>query len=304
MTAAHCTCSSKLDDPDKDPQPHEKSICKPEYTNQITPKYNEMKIYGGHMNIDELQSDENRENHFIISYAYAKDIDLKNLKDPFVKSDIAILISNKGLFDHDSLKVTKPLDRPSMVPICLAAVDTNLIKKEINGVGWGLIYDESPKRPQNPYYSSCMTNEVGPEDWRFEHCNWEQLKENQMSCRKDKYPDDVENNDLICKRAFYELKKQKVVTEIGNMDWIDKIHIHTNDPDKPRWICYNEKHLVEKGWCEVLGHDPIKRNGKGWGFCSPSCKDDLLKVQLDESWRFAKKAMVKIIIKYKEQFDF
>ena len=64
-----------------------------------------------------------------------------------------------------------------------------------------------------------------------------------MSCRKDKYPDDVENNDLICKRAFNELKKQKVVTEIGNMDWIDKIHIHTNDLDKPRWICYNEKHF-------------------------------------------------------------
>ena len=66
--------------------------------------------------------------------------------------------------------------------------------------------------------------------------------------------------------------------EIGNIDRLDKIHIYENDPHQPIYICYNEKHLSEKGWCMVNGVDPLKNPG-AWGFCSPSCDKEFLQVE-------------------------
>ena len=78
MTAAHCTCELKSDDPDDQPQSHPNSICKPYHTNQITPGFNEINVYGGYMSIDKLESVENRKHSFSILYAYVKDVDVED----------------------------------------------------------------------------------------------------------------------------------------------------------------------------------------------------------------------------------
>ena len=143
-----------------------------------------------------------------------------------------------------------------------------------------MIYDESPGEDPtvDPIYSSCMTDEVGPEKWRFEHCDIQQLKKNNWSCEKTRYPDEVENLSLrslgskvlrsMCKNVFDRVKRLHEGIEIENIDRVDKIHIYDGDPHQPIYICYNEINLSEKGWCMVHGADPLKNPG-AWGFCSP-----------------------------------
>ena len=282
MTAAHCTCQLKSDDPHEQPQSHPNSLCKPYHTNQITSGFNEINVYGGYMSIDKLESAENRKHSFIILYAFVKDVDVNNLHTgtAFVKSDIAILISDRAFFEKSKLIDTMPLERPPMLPICLAAKDSNFNNEKIMGVGWGLIYDESPGDDPSvdPIYSSCMTDEVGPKKWRFEHCDIQQLKKNNWSCEKTRYPDEVEKLRSMCKNVFEEVKRLHEGIEIGNIDRLDKIHIYENDRNQPIYICYNEKNLSEKGWCMVNGVDPLKNPG-AWGFCSPSCDKEFLQVE-------------------------
>ena len=54
-------------------------------------------------------------------------------------------------------------DKPLILPICMPDKDANFNNQELLGVGWGWTYDESPIGEPNrdPYYSTCMTNEVG-----------------------------------------------------------------------------------------------------------------------------------------------
>ena len=282
LTAGHCTCALREKDPNKQPQPHKNSLCKPQDQNQITPSFNTVDVYGGHMNTDRLKSADNAENTFTISYAYIKDIDLSAV-DPFRKSDLAILISDKLLFDEEKLKDYGPLDRPSMLPICLAAMDTNFDNERVMGVGWGKMYDEAPKNVKNPYYSTCMTNEVGPEEWRFEHCEQNELNTD-GSCEKKNRPRDVLENKEICEKAFTEVTRLSVETLVASMDMVDKILISSKDPNEPELTCYNERLFQEKGWCRVLHYKTRRHLGKiayrkQWGFCSPGCKNDKWKVQ-------------------------
>ena len=55
--------------------------------------------------------------------------------------------------------------------------DTDFNNQELLGVGWGWTYDESPIGEPNrdPYYSTCMTNEIGNKEWRFQACNMKQI---------------------------------------------------------------------------------------------------------------------------------
>ena len=171
MTAAHCACSLRKTDPDDKPKPHENAICKPYYQNQIISGYNQIEVYGGHMNRDELQNPENVENTYDIYYAYIMD-GATDSYDFVGKLDIALLISDKSLFNTKELKNLSPVsfDRPQIVPICLAGKDSDFTKERIIGVGWGLIYEESyldSDPTDDLFYSSCMTNEMGPEKWIF-----------------------------------------------------------------------------------------------------------------------------------------
>ena len=189
VTAAHCTCPLKKKDPDAETHPHEKALCKSYDKNQITPGYNEIKIYGGLMNFDDLQSDNNRKNTFTISFAYIMDGALDNDGDSDEwngKDDIGVLITENPMFNKKQLEETNPTDRPPILPICLAAKNSDLNNEKIMGVGWGLIYDESPESDstEDPYYSSCMTNEAGPDEWIFNHCDMQFIKNNNWSCEK------------------------------------------------------------------------------------------------------------------------
>ena len=281
LTAAHCLCVLPEVDPNEEPKPHKDSVCKPHDQNQITDGWNHVDVYGGHMNKDQLESADNAENTFTISYAYIKDIDLSNgAVSPFDKSDFGILISDKPLFDKEKLKNHGPLDRPSMLPICLAAKDTYFDNEKVMGVGWGKMYDQAPDDEHvDPYYSTCMTDEVGPKKWRFEHCEQKELKSD-GSCEKNDLPREVEVNKETCEKAFLEATRLCEGTQIGSMDMVDKILIHSKDPNEPILTCYNERNFREKGWCNVLNH--VTGEYGQWGFCSPSCKNDSWQVQRNE----------------------
>ena len=174
LTAAHCICELKKDDPNDQPQPHLKALCKSYDQNQITPGFNKITIYGGHMSVDDIETDEGLEYIFYIEYAYVIDGAIESSRDTFnSKHDIGMLMTETPLFDKEKLSDAEPLDRPLILPICLAAKDSNFNYAKMMGVGWGLIYDESPTADstEDPFYSSCMTNEVGPDNWIFDHCD-------------------------------------------------------------------------------------------------------------------------------------
>ena len=289
MTAAHCICpqekSSLLPDPHSQnyPTPHSKAICKrPYYRNQITPGFNEISIYGGNKDLDTLKSTQNAQNTFSIKYAF-----IKNLRSWFPpynfagEDDIGLLVTDRVLFDRNKLKHTQPLDRPSIVPICLAAENTNFISEKVFGVGWGVIYDESPSAPEDPYYSSCMTNEVGPEKGRFEHCDMDWIKRKNWACEKNDYPDEIKKDLFKCRYYLLRAKSALDELQVTVMDKIDKIHIHYNIDkintknrlNEPFLTCYRERLFDENGWCVSM------RSGKGWGFCSPSCGNNLMGVR-------------------------
>ena len=296
MTAAHCICPDankehRTDDGIHFQYPHPKSLCKKPYDrrNQITPGFNDITIYGGHKNLDELKDRQNTQNTFVTQYALIKNG--PSSESPYQiesKDDIALLVSDRILFDKNILKNTQPLDTPPIIPICLAAEDTDLSNEKIMGVGWGLVYDESPTRTKNkdPYDSSCMTNEVGPEKWAFERCdmNWikkeirvnDKVEKKAWACDKTNYPGEVKKDVAKCGYYFLEAKRILDGKQIRALEKVEKIHIHENidniDFNKPILTCYKERQFIKNGWCK-LRHSSIK-----WGFCSPSCDEDLLRV--------------------------
>ena len=277
MTAAHCICSRRRTRTDTQPDPHPKSLCKPYRENQITPNFNHINVYGGHKDVDILKSSQNAKKSFSIASAFIKN-------DPFGgilflgKDDIGLLIANKPLFDKDKMKNTKSLDRPPIVPICLSPKDADLDNEKIMGVGWGSLYDETrPNEDPNedPHVSSCMTNEVAPIDWRFEACNMQIIKTNNWSCEKHEYPPETSNDIGLCKALFARLRRVLDQSQFEFMEKVDKMVIyHPNDPDRPFLTCYNEKLYKENGWCRVHGEIHVD----AWGFCSPSCDENLMKV--------------------------
>ena len=293
MTAAHCICPQEksylIPDPHSQnhPTPHSKATCKrPYYRNHITPGFNEITIYGGYKDLDTLKSTQNAQNTFSIKYAFIKN--LRSWLPPYNfagEDDIGLLVSDRILFHRNKLKHTQPLDRPSIVPICLAAENADFSNEEVLGVGWGLVYKESPIRSnnQNPYFSSCMTNEVGPDKWGFEHCDMDWIKseikvnnvikKESWSCNKKNYPDELEKDVTKCKNYFLEARRILDESQMIAMELVDKIHIYKHqDLNTPILTCYTEKHFNENGWCE------LERTSAGWGFCSPSCKEELLRV--------------------------
>ena len=77
-----------------------------------------------------------------------------------------------------SFACEKIVQTKAINPICLAAENSDYNHEKVVGVGWGLLYKESPVRTNNqdPIYSSCMSNEVGPDKWAFEPCDMNWLK--------------------------------------------------------------------------------------------------------------------------------
>merc|ERR1712136_563299 len=153
------------------------------------------------------------------------------------------------------------------------------------------MYDEAPENDKiwRPYYSSCMTDEVGPERWRFEHCEMKELNTD-GSCEKTKRPRDVTESKEICEKALTEVTRIIEETLIGSLVLVDKILISSEDPNEPELTCYNERNFREKGWCRVMDYKTRRHLGKieyrkQWGFCSPSCKNDKWKGNFPKIYR-------------------
>ena len=287
VTAGHCVCTLRKRVPDSEPHPHEKALCIPSneniffesYKNQIRPGYNEIYVYGGEMDKTKYTITPSMEihNQFKIEKAYAKNR-LDNLRWDG-KHDVGVLVTNKLLFDKEKLKKNiNPFDKPPILPICLAGKTSELVDEKIQGVGWGLKYDASPD-PKDPHISSCMTNEVGPPKWRFHNCNMQEIKKNNWSCEKQELPRSIPSEDRKRCKAFFSEARQKVeASKIEFMDNVDKIIIKSaNKPNEILLTCYNKAQFTDNGWCIVHNKDP-NVDQDAWGFCSPSCNTNLMKV--------------------------
>ena len=282
MTAGHCICHIFYNE-----VLHPGAYCKTIDQNQVS-IFNEITLYGGDMDREKLIYRKNLrklEKGFKIKKAIIYDTPKEDW------ADMGILFTKKLLFNHKKLLKLSGERKPLILPICLPSKDLNLADKSMHGVGWGLIYHESPVRDQrnpNPVYSSCMTNEIGNKDWRFQACNMVKIKNNNWSCEKKELPPMNVRMSRIeriaywyeCQKLFGQARKffqQSDRSKIDFMNKVDKIIVsHEDDPSK-KTVCYSEKLLKEKGWCEVH-HADLNTNPNAWGFCSPSCNPDYLQV--------------------------
>ena len=299
VTAGHCICST----PD-DPNVHTDALCKSSSQNQIVPDKNLIKVFGGSKDRILLHGPWNGKNQFGIDTAYI--LDDPGNKDFVGTTDIGILISSRPLFDMKTLQsTTGAMEKPSILPICLGSKNYDFDGQNVHGVGWGRTYDESPKPnpTRDPYYSSCMTNEVGKERWRFQACDMKHLQSSETaklknlpwSCEKDKLPPDISQERLIrCGRYFVEARRMFRQTDKSNLELMNKVRkiiiyetgqFAKKEPPEygaeydvpppysaqhPKLlVCYDQKEFTQKGWCGVHG----KSTAYGaWGFCSPSCE--------------------------------
>ena len=227
-----------------------------------------------------LMNDQNPQYHFKIEKAYAKNYAAK--LNPTNErwdggSDIGVLVSERLLFDQEELRTALSSDKPLIVPACLATSKAVFVGEKIKGVGWGLTYKASDYHPDGyPYVTTCMTNEVGPERWRFHNCNMKKIKENNWSCEKVKRPPSNDADQLKCRSWIDKAKDMIGLSEIEFMDKVEKIYIYSfNNPDSLLHVCYNEKLFAQKGWCFVNNKGP-DIDPESWGFCSPSCDKSLM----------------------------
>ena len=284
VTAGHCICALRNRVPTNQPEPHEKALCKPSdenifyssYKNQIRKGFNQIVVYGGDMDREKMMDSDDPKYSFDIEKAFAKNRLPNDRWDG--KSDIGILVSERALFDRAAFNTAKSFDKPFIVPICLAAKGATFVGNKIRGVGWGTRYYEKPGKPKKPYISSCMTNEAGPERWRFYNCDMQKIIDNNYSCEKQSLPPNIDEIDKEKFKEWFGKARQKLnQSQIQFMDKVDKIHIYSaTEPNKPMHIYYNVGQFTKNGWCTVHNKDTNK-DPEAWGFCSPSCDNDMMK---------------------------
>ena len=169
--------------------------------------------------------------------------------------------------------------------------DADLATKDLKLVGWGSRYTESPTpippKTRSPLYSSCMTNEIGKNEWKFKACEMQELKDQYGEikvCEKavwpkyvTKYPDNYPH--IKCTEYFIKAKKsvKKSLDPVLNKKELDKADkIIVTDSKGNAEECYKETHFKDMGWCKVQGLQ--SKEPGAWGFCSPSCKGSIIKV--------------------------
>ena len=189
----------------------------------------------------------------------------------FEKFDIGItMISTSGtlLFDRLSLEQNDAQLRDApRVPACLAAKNYNAKSDTLLGTGWGREYKQAPEN--NPLYSTCMTSEAGPVDWRFQNC---QIRGNTAGCNKFFPP--LGYDEAKCKKYFNDarLKKDKrTVEEIDNMDILYITGPPSNGVRGIESTCVQPRLFKDPGWCFLEVRNTTKLDDHPWGICSPSC---------------------------------
>ena len=206
--------------------------------------------------------------------------------------DIGVIeLGGSELFFTESLlKLTRSLARAMIVPICLGASGTDIIYKDVRGVGWGKMYEEAPDvhgYPRDPIYSSCMTNQASPHEWKFQNCDIKSMKEgNKWECDKTNPPPSYkQGHKEECMKLFELAKKiedkENPPKTIGDrINKVDKIY---SEYEETSLECVNPDLLAKSGWC-YLKDFPEKyepnwdKTRKAWGICSPSCDPKLVLV--------------------------
>ena len=262
--------------------------------NQIQPGKNTIQVAGGSNSatvLDALPAQKGSLK-WVINAAYIMDDNIR-------KYDIGIVELQKPetFFDPNELKIEMELVKARIVPICLGSSKlpekVDMRRMEVKGVGWGIQYEEKPPASytggvRDPVYSSCMTNEVSPESWRFQNCDMKLMKQpntNIWTCEKNKPPPEYTvGQEQRCHDYFSDFKKmmhgksRTIHLPDKILDDIDVINIDSGPNTKIEETCYNPESLSTNGWCH-LKHYRDKRVGKvAWGTCSSSCDSKLMQV--------------------------
>jgi hypothetical protein len=275
LTSGHCICDHS-EDPKKIKIP---AKCLPGINrNQIKP-LNRIIVHGGSRSADPDNPKWKPEDVFQIEEAVI--METLPRANWFESIDIGIVITPKlnPFFNKKRLKVPSKLMQAKIIPICLPATHYDFSHKIIHGVGWGLRYNESPKPTgktpsRNPLYSSCMTNHVGEEKWKFQSCDMKQIQDLDWSCEKQELPHDYEKNKNRCKEYFEDIERSEDKIVKDHLNDVDKIYVHDREKND-NIVCYKKEHFQNMGWCHVQASD----NADAWGFCSPSCDKNIMKVK-------------------------
>lgn len=290
LTAGHCVCSKRGDH-------HNDYLCLSDPSkSQVVDGSNIIYAFGGSRSTKVLLSatDSNNPFKWKVTKAYIME---GSSEDKWDKYDIGMAIipenlgSDKRFFDKNALMERTKLGKAKIVPICLAALNTDFKDKTIRGVGWGSQYEESPdkindKSNRDPIISSCMTNQAGPQEWKFQNCDMQEIKKQSWECDTTHHPpgyntpayskkcddyfitfgqheDPLQRPDLPNYPKFLEERLKKV----------DKMYIIDEGGEEE--TCYLPRLLSETGWCKL----EYQANNKevAWGICSPSCRTDIMK---------------------------
>ena len=270
LTAGHCICSKENEDKNA-------ALCtlnafKP--SDQITFR-NKINIYAGDKRKSLMYND--KKYIWKVEKAYVMEGSSEKLWD---KMDIGIALISDGLptadrlFDNLALKEPSKLKVAKRVPVCLAAINYDVKTKKLLGHGWGYEYKESQS-----LYSTCMSSEAGPENWRFQNCK---IRGTSEVCNKNTPPPEYDTDK--CEKYFNKagLNEAKadsqnspnplnLPSKVADIDvmYIDKGKDAIKDIER---TCYQPKNLQEHGWCYLERRSDPSLIPKPWGICSPSCQ--------------------------------
>ena len=239
-----------------------------------------------------------------IDSAYAYSVDLK---DNVIMADIGIIeLKIKVFFEKRLLALPSSLKAAKIIPLCLGKAQLDLANRDITGVGWGLIYEEAPNtnkpKPRNPIYSSCMTSQASPRQWRFQNCDMRRMRNSKTGlyeCDRNNDPPDYSPEQGQRCQDFYQnamdgyfsgndgfdgkaLKDKLEESDIYryNDDIIENDRVIQRNVED---LCYNPNLLKKHGWCYLIDFpkDPSNPGKKAWGICSLACNPEILKVSFE-----------------------
>ena len=297
VTAGHCVCG-----PDFLDTTNVATRCLESSENQIQPGKNTIVIAGGSNSANEL---DDLSHDFIgtlkwnINAAYIMD-------DNIWTYDVGTLElkESETFFNKARLNMNTDIVYAKFVPICLGSSKlsekVDMSQTEFKGVGWGRQYEEKPsasytqgvRDPRDPVYSSCMTNEVSPESWRFQNCDMKRIRKRLSntviwSCEKLKPPPGYEDGQAKqCQDYFRDFKRKMMHGKSPTinlpdqvLDDIDVINIDSGPNSKIEKTCYDPEKLSQNGWCYLKDYQGYKVEEKeAWGTCSSSCDSKLMRV--------------------------
>ena len=274
--------------------PEDMQHCLSADQNQIVIGKNEISVFAGSKSLNAMGYSDaiNEGSHqWNMDRAYLMDgFNHPQYRTNIDRFDVGILITtNKQLFNPELLNQKNELGRADIVPVCLAAVSTPLGDKKLKLLGWGIRYEERPGKgglftKRDPILSSCMTNQAGPLQWRFQNCHMKKMKKGKLfkswSCETKKPPPSYTTlEEQKCEDYFSEAIKSQNQLGVPSslIEEQDQLHFTATD-DTIVSTCYNPDLLKKRGWCKLFEAEGFNRGKQPWGICSSSCNKTIIKV--------------------------